>query len=457
MPTKSGRILIVDDNPSILSSLEQLLKFDFEEIKTLTNPNLLISLIKTNAYDVVLLDMNFKAGINKGDEGFFWMKEILKNDPLAVIILITAYADIELAVKAIKEGATDFIAKPWNPAKLIATLKSAVQLKKSKLEVQVLKIKEKGLSAEINRCNEEIIGTSPKITEVLDIVAKVAPTDANVLIIGENGTGKELIARQIHKLSNQSTNPFISVDVSSLSESLLESELFGHEKGSFTDAKMERVGRFEIASNGTLFLDEIGNISFNQQAKLLTVIENRKFSRIGSNTPIETNFRLISATNKNLNDLTAQNQFREDLFYRINTIQIQVPPIRERKEDIPLIVEHYLRKYEKKYGKQNLKVSANALEKLTQHSWPGNIRELKHVIERAIILSGTTVLKPEDFFVNPQNAKSINEFDSFRLDDIEKQILIKVLNDTNWNLTKASKLLDISRTTLYSKIQRHGL
>ena len=399
MPTKSGRILIVDDNPSILSSLEQLLKFDFEEIKTLTNPNLLISLIKTNAYDVVLLDMNFKAGINKGDEGFFWMKEILKNDPLAVIILITAYADIELAVKAIKEGATDFIAKPWNPAKLIATLKSAVQLKKSKLEVQVLKIKEKGLSAEINRCNEEIIGTSPKITEVLDIVAKVAPTDANVLIIGENGTGKELIARQIHKLSNQSTNPFISVDVSSLSESLLESELFGHEKGSFTDAKMERVGRFEIASNGTLFLDEIGNISFNQQAKLLTVIENRKFSRIGSNTPIETNFRLISATNKNLNDLTAQNQFREDLFYRINTIQIQVPPIRERKEDIPLIVEHYLRKYEKKYGKQNLKVSANALEKLTQHSWPGNIRELKHVIERAIILSGTTVLKPEDFFV----------------------------------------------------------
>ena len=237
----------------------------------------------------------------------------------------------------------------------------------------------------------------------------------------------------------------------------MESELFGHEKGSFTDAKMERVGRFEIASNGTLFLDEIGNISFNQQAKLLTVIENRKFSRIGSNTPIETNFRLISATNKNLNDLTAQNQFREDLFYRINTIQIQVPPIRERKEDIPLIVEHYLRKYEKKYGKQNLKVSANALEKLTQHSWPGNIRELKHVIERAIILSGTTVLKPEDFFVNPQNAKSINEFDSFRLDDIEKQILIKVLNDTNWNLTKASKLLDISRTTLYSKIQRHGL
>jgi len=457
MSKKTGRILVVDDNINILNSLEQLLKLDFEAVKTISNPESINENIRSKQWDVILLDMNFKSGINTGNEGFFWMKEIFKEDHDAVVILITAYADIDLAVRAMKEGAVDFVAKPWDPVKLIATLKSAVLLRKSRAEVKRLKSKEIILNEEVSKSNELIIGTSSKIKEVLDIVSKVATTDANVLIVGENGTGKELIARQIHLLSNRSKAPFISVDVASLSDTLFESELFGHEKGSFTDAKEERVGRFEIASNGSLFLDEIGNVSYHLQAKLLAVLENRKFCRIGSNTPIDTDFRLISATNKNIAELVQKNIFREDLFYRINTIQIEIPPLRERKEDIPQITDYYLRKYEKKYSKHNLKISGRALETLVQHSWPGNIRELRHAVERAVILTDSLVLNPENFFFNKQENQLLNDPNTFRLEDVEKNLLIKVLKHTNGNLSKAAKLLDISRTTLYSKIQRYGL
>lgn len=457
MASKIGRILVVDDNINILNSLEQLLKHDFEEVKTISNPNQIINLIKGNLYDVVLLDMNFKAGINTGNEGFFWMKEMLKIDPNAIVILITAYADIELAVRAMKDGAVDFVAKPWDPAKLIATLQSAVQLRKSKLEVKTLRQKTNELSAEVSRSSEEIIGTSEKIREVLEIVSKIASTDTNVLLIGENGTGKELIARQIHQKSERSSAPFISVDVGSLSETLFESELFGHERGSFTDAKSERIGRIEIASNGTLFLDEIGNISYSQQAKLLSVLENHRFSRIGSNVDIETNFRLISATNKNISELIKHNLFREDLFYRINTIQIVIPPLRERKEDIPLIVDYYLRKYSKKYAKETIKISGRAVDKLNQHSWPGNIRELRHAVERAVVLADSPILSPENFFIQSQDLPESNQIDTFCLEEIERRVLVKVMKYTNGNLSKAAKLLDISRTTLYSKMQRHGL
>jgi len=457
MTKKIGKILVVDDNTNILNSLEQLLKFDFEEVKTISNPGQIISIVRTRQYDVILLDMNFKSGTNTGNEGFFWMNEILKADSEAVVILITAYADIELVVRAMKEGAVDFVAKPWDPVKLIATLQSAVQLRKSKLEVKRLRSNEKVLSEDVSKSHELIIGTSTKIREVLDIITKVATTDANILITGENGTGKELVARQIHLLSNRSKEPFISVDVASLSDTLFESELFGHEKGAFTDAKEDRAGRFEIASNGTLFLDEIGNISFNLQAKLLTVIENRKFCRIGSNIPIDTDFRLISATNKNLGDLISHNVFRDDLLYRINTIQIEVPPLRDRSEDIPLIADYYLRKYEKKYSKEGIKITGKALDKLMQHTWPGNVRELRHAVERAIILSETKVLNPDNFFIKAHEHSFDKEFDTFRLEDVEKKLLIKVLSQTKGNLSKAAKLLDISRTTLYSKIQRHGL
>jgi DNA-binding NtrC family response regulator len=454
---KEGRILVVDDNISILNSLEQLLKFDFEEVKTLSNPNSLLNQVKTNKFDVVLLDMNFKVGINKGDEGLHWMKEILKTDADAVVILITAYADIELAVRAMKEGATDFVAKPWDPIKLIATLRSAVKLRKSRLEVKLLKEKEKGLNEEINRSSDAIIGESKAIKHVLELASRVAPTDANVLIVGENGTGKELIANYIHRLSQRCQYPFVSVDICSLSENLIESELFGHEKGAFTDAKMERAGRFEIASNGSLFLDEIGNIPFGLQAKLLTVLESRIFSRIGSNTQFKTNFRLISATNKNINQLITQKCFREDLFFRINTIQIEVPPLRDRPDDIPLLVEHFIEKYSKRYSKSNLKISNRTLEKLAHHKWPGNIRELSHAVERAVILCDTTTLKPEDFPFKSQMMQSSNQFDTYSLSEIERQILIKVISLSQGNLSKASKMLEISRTTLYSKIQKYGL
>lgn len=454
---KLGRILVVDDNVSILNSLEQLLKFDFEEVKTLSSPNSILNLIKSGRFDVVLLDMNFKVGINKGEEGLLWMKEILKADPDAVVILITAYADIELAVRAMKEGATDFVAKPWDPIKLIANLQSAIRLRKSRQEVNSLKEKAKGLNEEINRSSDPIIGESKAIKHVLEVASRIATTDANVLILGENGTGKELIAKHIHLLSERSQFPFISVDVCSLSENLIESELFGHEKGAFTDAKTERSGRFEVASNGSLFLDEIGNIPFGLQAKLLTVLENRKFSRIGSNTPISTNFRLISATNKNLNQLITQNCFRQDLFYRINTIQIEVPPLRDRREDIPLLAEYFMEKYGKRYSKSNLKISKKALDKLAEHRWPGNIRELSHAVERAVILSDSTTLKPEDFLLKAHDLQSSNQFDTYSLSEIEKQILMKVLGLSQGNLSKASKMLEISRTTLYSKIQKYGL
>lgn len=457
MAKKDGRILVVDDNISILNSLEQLLKFDFEEVKTLSSPNTIVSLIKSGRFDVVLLDMNFKVGINKGDEGLHWMREILNTDNDAVVILITAYADIELAVRAMKDGATDFVAKPWDPVKLIATLQSAVKLRKSRLEVKSLKEKEKGLNEEINRSYDPIIGESKAIKHVLEVASRVAPTDANVLIVGENGTGKELIARHIHNSSQRKQFPFISVDVCSLSENLIESELFGHEKGAFTDAKFERVGRFEIASNGSLFLDEIGNIPFGLQAKLLTVLESRKFSRIGSNTPISTNFRLISATNKNLNQLIETSCFRQDLFFRINTIQIEVPTLRDRREDIPLLVDYFLEKYGKRYTKFNLKISKKALDKLAEHKWPGNIRELSHAVERAVILCDSSTLKPEDFLIKSQLTHSPNQFDTYSLSEIERQILVKVLSLTQGNLSKASKMLEISRTTLYSKIQKYGL
>ncbi len=457
MTKKEGNILIVDDNTSILSSLKQLLKHDFNEIKTISNPNSIHHLISTLQFDVILLDMNFKASENTGNEGIYWLREILNIDPNAIVLLMTAYGDIELAVKAIKEGGTDFITKPWDPNKLITTIQSGLKLRKAKTELNKLKNKNKALNADINKLENQIIGNSPVIKNLLKTIQKVAETDANILIQGENGTGKELIAREIHLLSARNKDPFISVDMGSVAETLFESELFGHAKGAFTDAKESRIGRFELADKGTLFLDEISNLSLLLQSKILTVLEQRQIVPLGSNTNIPIDIRLISATNNNLKNLVKENLFREDLLYRLNTIEITVPPLRDRDDDIIELAEYFVKKYCKQYQKPLLKLSGKAYDKLMNHNWPGNIRELKHTVEKAVILCESNSLNESDFFGHDYTIKQQGFTNIETLADAEKLVLENALKKANGNLSKAAKILDISRSTLYSKMSKYDL
>jgi DNA-binding NtrC family response regulator len=404
-------------------------------------------------YSLVVLDMNFNAGINTGNEGIFWLGRIKETNPEISVVMITAFGDIDLAVKALKAGAVDFILKPWDNEKLLATLKLAIQLNISKKEVRQLKERESELKREINRDQKFIIGSSPQLMKVLNLVRKVAKTDANVLITGENGTGKELIAQEIHRLSNRAKEVLVSVDMGALSETLFESELFGHVKGAFTDARESRQGKFEIADKGTLFLDEIGNLSFHLQAKLLAVIENHQLLRIGSNELIPTNIRLICATNRNLESMVHEGLFREDLLYRINTIQIELPPLRDRGNDIFILAEFFLKKYAYKYNKPNLKINQQALEKLLKYSWPGNIRELQHTVEKAVILSETSVLKSEDLYL--KHAGSVKSTDSFiKLEEMEKQMIQQALEKNNGNFTAAAEQLGITRQTLYNRLKK---
>lgn len=456
MSRREGSILVVDDNENILRSLTQLLKFDFESIKTVSNPNLIPTLVRTSSFDVILLDMNFSAGIMTGNEGIYWLNEILAIDPFAIVIMITAYGDIELAVKAIQEGATDFITKPWDPKKLIVTLESGLKLRKSKLEVTKLQKKHDVLKEDLKRQLDPIIGSSLAMRNVMETVKKVAATDANILILGENGTGKELVAREIHRLSLRSKESFVSVDMASLTETLFESEMFGHVKGAFTDAHDERTGRFEIASGGSLFLDEIGNLSMPLQSKLLKSLQDREITRVGSESSIPVDIRLISATNKKLEDMVADNTFRDDLLYRINTIQIHLPGLQERVEDIPVLADYFLRKYEKKYQKAPIVMKGDAYDRLATHSWPGNIRELKHTMEKAVILCDSGTLSSEDFFFG-SGETTTSGTESMRLAVVERKLVEKALEDCRGNLSKAAKILDISRTTLYSKIKKYGL
>jgi DNA-binding NtrC family response regulator len=453
---EEGKILIIDDNEGILKSLRYALKFEFSTVRTTRNPNQIPSLLQSEKFDVILLDMNFSAGVTTGNEGIFWLNEILKLDLEAVVVLITAYGDVELAVRAIREGAVDFIIKPWDPDKLIATIKAALKLSRSKREVAKLKHAKVHLEEDISREFGPVVGESDEFRKTMDLVIKSAPTEANVIILGENGTGKEVIAREIHRNSDRRGEVFISVDMSSLSENLIESELFGHQKGAFTDAREDRVGRFESASGGTLFLDEIGNIPMSVQAKLLTVLQNRIIYRVGSNKPIPVDLRLITATNKSIRNLVADNQFREDLYYRINTIEIQLPSLRERSEDILLLAEHFLHIYRKKYGKPLLKINAMAMDKLNAYPWPGNIRELRHTIEKAVILSEGTALVPEDFLFSVAEEASM-EPETLNLDEIEKSTIIKALKKFGGNLSKTAAELGITRKTLYSKIEKYGL
>ena len=454
-----SKILVVDDNEDVLLAARLLLKPFASLVVTEKDPNQIPKLLKSDSYDVIFLDMNFTQDITSGQEGFYWLKEILNIDPFAVVILITAFGDVETAVRAVKEGATDFVLKPWQNEKLLATFSSALKLRESRIELNRIKSRQKFLNEEPEYGFHEIIGTSKSIKSVFNTITKVAGTDANVLILGENGTGKELAARALHKNSKRNAEAFISVDMGSISPSLFESELFGHVKGAFTDAKEDRPGRFEIASGGTLFLDEIGNLPPELQAKLLTVIQNREIVRVGSNKPIKIDIRLICATNKLIYDLSGENKFRQDLLYRINTVEIHLPPLRERSGDIPLLAEHFLSIYNRKYNRENLIFEPETLKRLENYSWPGNIRELKHSIERSVILCEGNSLKPTDLFLkSPQTKNSEEEeFDTFNLDDIEKRIIRKALLKYEGNISKAANELGLTRTSLYRRMEKHGL
>jgi DNA-binding NtrC family response regulator len=453
---KKGNILIVDDNKSIISALEILLNPEFDHVKGISNPNQIPEELRTVNYNLVILDMNFKAGINSGNEGLYWLGQIKKTNPDISVVLITAYSDVELAVNALKQGATDFIPKPWENSKFLATAKSAIQLNFSKQEVGYLKQKEKELKQEINRDQKYIIGTSPQLMQVMNMVRKVAKTNANILITGENGTGKELIAREIHRLSLRNHEVMVSVDMGAISETLFESELFGHVKGAFTDAKENRAGKFETANKGTLFLDEICNLSVHLQAKLLAAIQNRKFMRVGSDRIIPVDIRLVCATNKNLPQMVEEGLFREDLLYRINTIQIEVPPLRDRGNDIIVLAEFFLKKFAGKYDKPGMRINQAAQDKLLKYQWPGNIRELQHTIEKAVILGDSLVLKPEDFFLRPVLSGKFDDQD-VTIEEMEKQMIINAIDKSAGNMSSASENLGITRQTLYNKIKKYGL
>ena len=452
-----AKVLVIDDNKSVLSALEILLQFEYKQVKTLFNPNQISSYPKLEEIDIILLDMNFSAGVNTGNEGLFWLKEIKKKAPETSVIMMTAYGAVDLAVRALKEGAADFVLKPWNNERLLTTVKSAYELRKSKQEIQKLKKKETQLKQLINDDKKTIIGNSPALINVLNLVRKVAKTDVNVLITGENGTGKELIARELHRLSPRKDEVFINVDMGSIAENLFESELFGHTKGSFTDAKEDRTGKFEAAHLGSLFLDEIGNLSLQMQAKLLSAIQNKSVVRVGSNKPIQVDIRLICATNCNLQQMVNDGLFREDLLYRINTIHLEVPPLREREGDVLELADYFLKLYANKYDKTGLHMNRLAQEKLTTYPWPGNIRELQHTIERAVILSDDQILVPEDFLLSASPTSGSLGQQPKTLDEMESQMIDSALKQHNGNFSAAADQLGITRQTLYNKVKKSSL
>lgn len=446
-PKQEGILLVVDDNRSILTAVRMLLDSTFKEIVTLGNPNQIPSILHQKAVDVVLLDMNFSSGINSGNEGIFWLHEIKEIQPDIQVVLFTAYADIDLAVNGIKEGATDFIVKPWNNAKLVDTLQSAYRQRHSS---------KSPVSTTTDVESEMYWGESSAMQHIRLLVEKVAHTDANILITGENGTGKEMLAREIHHLSSRREQPMVCVDMGAITETLFESELFGHVKGAFTDAQSDRAGKFEAADGGTLFLDEIGNLSYRLQAKLLSALQRRSIVRVGSNKEIPVNIRLICATNKNLQSLVSQQQFREDLLYRINTIHVKLPPLRERKEDIIPLVQRFLQKYADFYGKPSFTIRPDAQAKLKAQPWMGNIRELDHTVEKTVIMSESRLLTADDF--DCSSSKQEMPLDgTATLEDMEYNLIKTTIAKCDGNLSMVASRLGISRQTLYNKIKRYGL
>ena len=447
---------MIDDDEDVLLAAKMLLKKQSHHVIIEKNPNKIPFLLNNDTYDVILLDMNFSKDITSGKEGFYWLEQILERDPNAVVILITAFGDVEMAVKALKQGATDFILKPWQNEKLVATISTAIRLKKSYNQVDKLKKAKEMLEEQISKPFGEIIGQSTAIHEVFAMTNKVAKTDANVLILGENGTGKELIARAIHQRSLRKDNSFVSVDMGAITETLFESELFGHKKGSFTDAREDRPGRFELASGGTLFLDEIGNLSMSLQSKLLSALQSRQVTRVGSNQPVPVDIRLICATNMPLAKMVQEGTFRQDLLYRINTVEIQVPPLSDRVEDIPLLAEHYLNHYAKKYHKPVTTIAPEALDKLKRYAWPGNIRELQHAIERAVIMTDSSSLQETDFLFSRSLTKGPPS-NTLNLDEVEKAAIAKALQMHAGNISKAADELGLTRASLYRRMEKYGL
>lgn len=449
----AGNILIVDDNKQVLSALEIYLMSEFDQIICLNTPNRIMSELEKRAYDVVLLDMNFSAGINSGNEGLFWMKAIHEKLPDLSIILFTAYGDVDLAVQALKDGAVDFVLKPWENKKLLATLKSAAELTRSRREVRSLKNREKEIRNVFKPSDQIIIGKSPAIARMMQLIEKVAATDTNVLITGENGTGKELVAQEIHRRSLRKNEILVSVDMGAITETLFESELFGHVKGAFTDARDNRTGKFELAHNGTLFMDEIGNLSLPLQAKLLAALQNRQIVKVGSNTPVDVNIRLLCATNQQLPEMVSRGTFREDLLYRINTIHIEVPPLRHRGEDILLIANHFLQHYCSKYRKEEKNLTIKASQKLLEYRWPGNIRELKHSIEKAVILSDNSTIEADEFHFHTTESKT-QTFETMPLATMEKRLILQAIKEHPGNITAAAEALGVTRQTLYNKMKK---
>jgi DNA-binding NtrC family response regulator len=451
-----GTLLIIDENQTDQNALKSILLPEIEKIIFIPDPKRIYEILNRNDVDIVLLGMNFKSDVNSGNEGLFWMREILKIDNNISIIMLTSNGNIELVVKAIREGAVEFVQKPLDNAKLISAINLAWKLRVSRLEANNLKKDNQQLKNEINRGGEKLVpGASPTMINVMNIVRKVAGTDANVLITGENGTGKELVARELHKNSKRAGELMVSVDMGSITETLFESELFGHVKGAFTDAREDRKGKFELATNGTLFLDEIGNLSLRSQAKLLSVLQNRYIVRVGSNKQIPVDIRLICATNSNLMQMVSEESFREDLFYRINTIMIEVPPLRDRVDDIPILSNYFLRFNGERYGKTGLKLSTHAMEKLSNYNWPGNVRELQHAIEKAVILSDSAILKPSDF-VFSSKPKSLVQND-MTLEDMEKRMITDSLQKYSSNMSMVAARLGITRQTLYNKIRKYNI
>ncbi|MFT5166873.1 MAG: DNA-binding NtrC family response regulator [Saprospiraceae bacterium] len=459
MKKTEATILIIDDDEDVLTSARLLLKQQYTNILTRSNPRDINRLISTQVIDLIFLDMNYRVGFNDGKEGLYWLKHILEVRPEAVLILMTAFGEVELAVEAIKTGAFDFMLKPWTNEKFLATTNAGLELSRSNQKLKALKTTNKVLKEEIDKGFGPVIGDSAAMQKVMETVDKVSDTLANILILGENGTGKQHLAREIHRRSKRKDKAFIHVDLGALSESLFEGELFGHKKGAFTDAKEDKIGRFELANGGTLFLDEIGNLPYALQSKLLTVLQDRKISRIGEGIERSVDARLIFATNAPLNEWVSEGKFRQDLLYRINTIEIEIPPLRKRRSDIPDFVEFYLQSFKMKYNKPQLKISEEALSVLKSHRWPGNIRELQHTIERGVILSDGKEIKAADFnlttTLTSQQSASIP--DNFNIKEIEKLLVEKALEKHKGNVSKAAKELGLTRAALYRRMEKYNL
>lgn len=451
MILKNASILVIDDDTDILTAVKLLLKTEAKNVITEKTPESILSLMTSTKFDLVLLDMNFNSSINTGNEGIFWLKKIISLDPNMCVIMITAYGDIDLAVRSLKEGAANFVVKPWHNEKLVETIKETLKGKeKTATGVPVYGSPVIG---------KELIGNSEVMHDIFFKIEKIAPTDANILILGENGTGKDLIAKAIHQHSLRAHKPFVKVDVGALTESLFESELFGHKKGAFTGAGEDREGRFESANGGTLFLDEIGNISLQQQSKLLSVLQNRQVTRLGSNAPINIDIRLVCATNLPLTDLANENRFRKDLIYRINTVEIMVPPLRKRESDIILLAKHFAGVYARKYLKPEPILNSKAIEKLKQYIFPGNVRELQYTLERAVIMSEGEELSASDLIFSPIESQAVTEKEpvDLNLNAVEKNTILRVIEKHNGNISRAAKELGLTRTALYRRLSKYDI